>query len=60
MKIRFTNFYTEPPGVEHFAKTGNEPVVLQISGNGPTGTESVAAGAESVAAKAQGDLMQKP
>jgi len=57
MKIRFTNFYTEPPGVEHFAKTGNEPVVLQISGNGPTGTESVAAGAESVAAKANYDSL---
>ena len=39
------SFYTEPPGVEHFAMTGNEPVVLQISGNGPTGTEYVEAGA---------------
>src|SRR5258705_14018483 len=33
------SFYTEPPGVAHFAKTGNEPDVLQIKGNGPTGTE---------------------
>ncbi len=32
------SFYTEPPSVAHFAKTGNEPVVLQITGNGPTGT----------------------
>jgi pimeloyl-ACP methyl ester carboxylesterase/quercetin dioxygenase-like cupin family protein len=39
------SFYTEPPGVAHFAKTGNEPVVLQITGNGPTGTEYVEAGA---------------
>jgi uncharacterized RmlC-like cupin family protein len=36
-------FYTEPPGVAHFAKTGNEPVVLQITGNGPTGTEYIEA-----------------
>lgn len=35
------SFYTEPPGVEHFAMTGKDPVVLQISGNGPTGTEYV-------------------
>ena len=46
------SFYTEPPSVEHFAKTGNEPVVLQITGNGPTGTDYVEAGASSVAAKA--------
>ena len=26
------SFYAEPPGVEHFAKTGNDPVVLQITG----------------------------
>jgi quercetin dioxygenase-like cupin family protein len=25
------SFYTEPPGVAHFARTGNEPVVLQIT-----------------------------
>src|SRR6202158_5750937 len=35
------SFYTEPPSVAHFAKTGNEPVVLQITGNGPTGTEYI-------------------
>jgi uncharacterized RmlC-like cupin family protein len=37
------SFYTEPPELTHFAKTGNEPVVLQITGNGPTGTEYVEA-----------------
>ena len=45
------SFYTEPPGVTHFAKTGNEPVVLQITGNGPTGTEYVEPVATSVAAR---------
>src|ERR1700730_17235515 len=45
------SFYTEPPGVAHFAKTGNEPVVLQITGNGPTGTEYVEAGTASIPAK---------
>ena len=44
------SFYTEPPSVAHFAKTGNEPVVLQITGNGPTGTEYVEAGTASVPA----------
>lgn len=32
------SFYTEPPGELHFARTGNTPVILQISGLGPTGT----------------------
>ena len=32
------SFYTEPPGVAHFAKTGDKAVVLQITGYGPTGT----------------------
>src|SRR5467141_5405146 len=45
------SFYTEPPSVAHFAKTGNEPVVLQITGNGPTGTEYIEAGTASVPAK---------
>src|SRR5262249_22231909 len=35
------SFYTEPPSVAHFAKTGNQTVVIQITGNGPTGTEYV-------------------
>jgi len=51
------SFYTEPPGVAHFAKTGNEPVVLQITGNGPTGTEYVEAGAASVTAKPNYDSL---
>jgi pimeloyl-ACP methyl ester carboxylesterase/quercetin dioxygenase-like cupin family protein len=45
------SFYTEPPGVEHFAKTGSDSVVLQITGNGPTGTEYVETAANTVAAK---------
>jgi uncharacterized RmlC-like cupin family protein len=28
------SFYTEPPDVAHFAKTSNEPVVLQITAMG--------------------------
>lgn len=31
------SFYTEPP-VMHFARTGNAPVIVQITGYGPTGT----------------------
>ena len=33
------SFYTEPPNGPHFARTGNQNVVLQISGYGPTGTK---------------------
>ena len=51
------SFYTEPPSVAHFAKTGNEPVVLQITGNGPTGTEYVEAGTASVPAKPNYDSL---
>src|SRR5260370_36616608 len=51
------SFYTEPPSVAHFAKTGNEPVVLQITGNGPTGTEYVEAGSASVPAKPNYDSL---
>jgi quercetin dioxygenase-like cupin family protein len=32
------SFYTEPPDEPHFARTGDEPVVVQISGFGPSGT----------------------
>jgi hypothetical protein len=32
------SFYTEPPGMAHFARTGNSSVVVQITGFGPTGT----------------------
>jgi len=35
------SFYTEPPNEPHFARTGSTPVVLQISGLGPTGTRYV-------------------
>ncbi len=35
------SFYTEPPNVAHFARTGSEPVVIQIFGDGPSGTEYV-------------------
>src|SRR6266436_6098967 len=51
------SFYTEPPSVAHFAKTGNEPVVLQITGNGPTGTEYIETGAASVSAKPNYDSL---
>jgi quercetin dioxygenase-like cupin family protein len=36
-----TSYYTEPAGVSHFARTSDSPVVLQISGYGPTGTRYV-------------------
>lgn len=32
------SFYTEPPDEPHFARTGDTPVVVQITGFGPTGT----------------------
>lgn len=35
------SFYTEPPDVDHFARTGKTAVVVQITGYGPTGTEYV-------------------
>jgi quercetin dioxygenase-like cupin family protein len=30
--------YSEPAGVNHFARTGDEPVLVNISGVGPTDT----------------------
>ena len=30
------SYYTEPPDERHFAKTGDTPVVLHITGFGPT------------------------
>jgi uncharacterized RmlC-like cupin family protein len=30
--------YSEPGGVNHFAQTGNAPVIVQIAGYGPTDT----------------------
>jgi len=35
------SFYAEPPGRNHFAETGDEPVVIQITGFGPSSTEYV-------------------
>src|SRR2546421_5396443 len=32
------SFYTEPPALAHFARTGNTAVIIQITGYGPTGT----------------------
>ena len=35
------SFYVEPPHEPHFARTGDTPVTLQISGYGPTGTQYI-------------------
>lgn len=35
------SFYTEPPGEDHFAETRDTPVLVQITGIGPTGTTYV-------------------
>ena len=35
------SFYTEPSGRNHFAETGDEAVVVQITGFGPSSTEYV-------------------
>jgi uncharacterized RmlC-like cupin family protein len=35
------SFYTEPAGEPHFAQTGTEPVVVYITGYGPTDTHYV-------------------
>jgi quercetin dioxygenase-like cupin family protein len=35
------SFYTEPPNETHFARTGNQPVAVQITGYGPTDTKYV-------------------
>jgi quercetin dioxygenase-like cupin family protein len=32
------SFYTEPSGVAHFAQTKTDPVIVYITGNGPTDT----------------------
>src|SRR6201987_213970 len=36
------SFYTEPPSEAHFAETGAEAVVVQITGFGPSSTDYVA------------------
>jgi quercetin dioxygenase-like cupin family protein len=38
------SFYTEPPNVAHFARTGDRQVVVQITGYGPTGTQYTESG----------------
>ena len=35
------SFYTEPPGEAHFARTGDDSVVVQITGFGPSSTDYV-------------------
>ena len=40
------SFYTEPPSVAHFARTGNAAVMIQITGFGPTETTYVTGGQE--------------
>jgi hypothetical protein len=40
------SFYTEPPNMTHFARTGNTPVTVQITGYGPTGTTYAGRGQE--------------
>jgi pimeloyl-ACP methyl ester carboxylesterase/quercetin dioxygenase-like cupin family protein len=37
------SFYTEPPGKNHFAATGDDPVIVQITGFGPSSTTYVEA-----------------
>lgn len=37
------SFYTEPAGAAHFARTGPQPVVVHITGYGPTDTSYVKA-----------------
>lgn len=32
------SFYSEPPDLPHFAQTGRTPVIVHITGYGPTGT----------------------
>ncbi len=35
------SFYTEPPSRNHLAATGDEPVVVQITGFGPSSADDV-------------------
>ena len=35
------SFYTEPPGVEHFALTKDQETIIEITGYGPTSTTYV-------------------
>lgn len=38
-KLPAGSFYTEPSDVDHFAMTQREPVIIQITGFGPTSTK---------------------
>jgi pimeloyl-ACP methyl ester carboxylesterase/quercetin dioxygenase-like cupin family protein len=40
------SYYTEPPGQNHFAETGDESVLVQITGAGPSSTEYVDPGSD--------------
>jgi quercetin dioxygenase-like cupin family protein len=40
------SFYTEPGGVAHFAETKDSPVLVYITGSGPTDTVYVGQGSE--------------
>ena len=40
------SFYTEPPAKNHFAETGDEPVIVQITGYGPSSTDYVNPGSD--------------
>ena len=40
------SFYTEPAGQPHFARTGRDPAVVFITGNGPSDTQYAHAGTD--------------
>jgi pimeloyl-ACP methyl ester carboxylesterase/quercetin dioxygenase-like cupin family protein len=40
------SYYTEPPNRKHFAETRDEPVIVQITGFGPSATEYVDPGSD--------------
>jgi uncharacterized RmlC-like cupin family protein len=40
------SFYTEPSNRSHFAETGDEPVIVQITGSGPSSTRYVDAASD--------------
>ena len=46
MALPAGSFYTEPSGVAHFAETRAEPVVVYITGDGPSDTQYVKTTAE--------------
>src|SRR6267143_193285 len=46
MALPAGSFYTEPSGVAHFAETPAEPVVVYLTGDGPSDTQYVKTTAE--------------